>query len=300
MSTFKIIKNGKGRILLNREELIRELENRSRSYIVRFDKALVKVFDNHLWSSFHEPLIYATHGGKRIRPLILMLSAEAVGVPSTKTDLASVAVELLHTESIIHDDIIDEQIKRRNRDSFHKRYGNNTSILTADFVFGIILEIASRYNDPRVAKELSLAATKMCEGEQRELSMNSREVPWVEYLTVISEKTAALFQTSSKLGAIIGGGNEEEIDALAGFGVNLGIAYQIHDDILDWETDNKFSNDMKIRHNSEDNKYVTLTKLKEMANVYAENAKNSLNVIKDSEQKEFLHDLADFTIRRDY
>ena len=285
---------------LNREELIKELEIRSESYILRFDKALVKVFDNHQWSSFHEPLLYATHGGKRIRPLILMLAAEAVGVPSTKTDLASVAVELLHTESIIHDDIIDEQIKRRDRDSFHKRYGNNTSILTADFVFGIILEIASRYNDPRVAKELSLAAIKMCEGEQRELSMNSREVPWVEYLTVSSEKTAALFLTSSKLGAIIGGGNEEEIDGLAGFGVNLGIAYQIHDDILDWETDRKFSNDMDIDNEIQENEYVTLTKLKEMANVYAENAKNSLDVIKDSEQKEFLHDLADFTIRRDY
>ena len=290
----------RGDVLLNREELIKELEIRSESYIVRFDKALIKVFDNHQWSSFHEPLLYATHGGKRIRPLILMLAAEAVGVPSTKTDLSSVAVELLHTESIIHDDIIDEQIKRRDRDSFHKRYGNNTSILTADFVFGIILEIASRYNDPRVAKELSLAAIKMCEGEQRELSMNSREVPWVEYLTVISEKTAALFQTSSKLGAIIGGGNEEEIDGLAGFGVNLGIAYQIHDDILDWETDRKFSNDMNIDNEIQENEYVTLTKLKEMANVYAENAKNSLDVIKDSEQKEFLHDLADFTIRRDY
>ena len=290
----------KGDVLLNREELIRELEIRSESYIVRFDKALIKVFDNHQRSSFHEPLLYATHGGKRIRPLILMLAAEAVGVPSTKTDLSSVAVELLHTESIIHDDIIDEQIKRRDRDSFHKRYGNNTSILTADFVFGIILEIASRYNDPRVAKELSLAAIKMCEGEQRELSMNSREVPWVEYLTVISEKTAALFQTSSKLGAIIGGGNEEEIDGLAGFGVNLGIAYQIHDDILDWETDRKFSNDMNGDNEIRENEYVTLTKLKEMANVYAENAKNGLDVIKDSEQKEFLHDLADFTIRRDY
>ena len=289
-----------GDVSLNREELIKELEIRSESYILRFDKALIKVFDNHQWSSFHEPLLYATHGGKRIRPLILMLAAEAVGVPSTKTDLASVAVELLHTESIIHDDIIDEQIKRRDRDSFHKRYGNNTSILTADFVFGIILEIASRYNDPRVAKELSLAAIKMCEGEQRELSMNSREVPWVEYLTVISEKTAALFQTSSKLGAIIGGGNEEEIDGLAGFGVNLGIAYQIHDDILDWETDRKFSNDMNVDNEIQENEYVTLTKLKEMANVYAENAKNSLDVIKDSEQKEFLHDLADFTIRRDY
>ena len=290
----------RGDVLLNKEELIKELETRSKSYIMRFDKALIKVFDNHLWSSFHEPLLYATHGGKRIRPLILMLSAEAVGVPSTKTDLASVAVELLHTESIIHDDIIDEQIKRRDRDSFHKRYGNNTSILTADFVFGIILEIASRYNDPRVAKELSLAAIKMCEGEQRELNMNARKVPWVEYLTVISEKTAALFQTSSKLGAIIGGGNEEEIDALAGFGVNLGIAYQIHDDILDWETDRKFSNEMKISNDNEDNQYVTLIKLKEMANVYSENAKNSLDVIRDSEQKEFLHDLADFTIRRDY
>ena len=287
-------------MLLNKEELIRELEIRSEAYIMRFDKALIKVFDNHLWSSFHEPLLYATHGGKRIRPLILMLSAEAVGVPSTKTDLASVAVELLHTESIIHDDIIDEQIKRRDRDSFHKRYGNNTSILSADFVFGIILEIASRYNDPRVAKELSLAAIKMCEGEQRELNMNARKVPWVEYLTVISEKTAVLFQTSSKLGAIIGGGNEEEIDGLAGFGVNLGIAYQIHDDILDWETDRKFSNEMKISDDDEENEYVTLMKLKEMANVYAENAKNSLDVIRDSEQRKFLHDLADFTIRRDY
>ena len=91
----------RGDVLLNKEELIKELETRSKSYIMRFDKALIKVFDNHLWSSFHEPLLYATHGGKRIRPLILMLSAEAVGVPSTKTDLASVAVELLHTESII-------------------------------------------------------------------------------------------------------------------------------------------------------------------------------------------------------
>jgi len=290
----------RGDVLLNREKLIKKFEIRSKSYIIKFDKAMIKVFDDHLWSSFHEPLLYATHGGKRIRPLILMLSAEAVGVPSTKTDLASVAVELLHTESIIHDDIIDEQIKRRDRDSFHKRYGNNTSILTADFVFGIILEIASRYNDSRVAKELSSASIKMCEGEQRELNMNVRKVPWVEYLAVISEKTAALFQTSSKLGAIIGGGNEEEIDALAGFGVNLGIAYQIHDDILDWEMDRKFSNEMKISNNNEENQYVTLTKLKEMANVYSENAKNSLDVIKESEQKEFLRDLADFTIRRDY
>lgn len=283
---------------MNKEKLIQELEIRSKSYITRFDKALEKVFDNHSWSSFHEPLLYATHGGKRIRPLLLMLSAEAVGVPGGKTNLAAVAVELLHTESIIHDDIIDEQIKRRDRDSFHERYGNNTSILTADFVFGIILEIASRYNDSRIPKELSLAAIRMCEGEQREMSVNSKKVTWVEYLTIISEKTAALFQTSSKLGAIIGGGNEEEIDGLAGFGLNLGIAYQIHDDILDWGKDLKFSNNTDVIEKNE--KFVSLTKLREMANVYTENAKNHLIIIKDSEQKDFLTDLADFTIRRDY
>ena len=228
-----------------------------------------------------------------------MLSAESVGVPAGKTDLASVAVELLHTESIIHDDIIDEQIKRRDRDSFHKRYGNNTSILTADFVFGIILEIASRYNDPRIAKELSLAAIRMCEGEQRELGVNLRKVSWVEYLTIISEKTAALFQTSAKLGAIIGGGNEEEIDNLAGFGLNLGIAYQIHDDILDWNEDDKFTNNIET-DDLNDEKHVNLKKLREMANVYAENAKKHLTSIKDCEQKEFLNYLADFTIRRDF
>lgn len=283
---------------MNKEKLIRDLEIRSKNYITQFNKSLEKVFDNHSWSSFHEPLLYATHGGKRIRPLLLMLSAEAVGVPGGKTNLAAVAVELLHTESIIHDDIIDEQIKRRDRDSFHERYGNNTSMLTADFVFGIILEIASRYNDSRIPKELSLAAIRMCEGEQREMSVSSKKVQWVEYLTIISEKTAALFQTSCKLGAIIGGGNEEEIDSLAGFGLNLGIAYQIHDDILDWEKDLKFSDNTDVVGKNE--KFVSLTKLREMANVYTGNAKNHLITIKDSEQKDFLTDLADFTIRRDY
>ena len=112
-------------------------------------------------------------------------------------------------------------------------------------------------------------------------------------------KTAALFQTSAKLGAIIGGGNEEEIDNLAGFGLNLGIAYQIHDDILDWNEDDNFTNNIET-DDLNDEKHVNLKKLREMANVYAENAKKHLTSIKDCEQKEFLNYLADFTIRRDF
>ena len=284
--------------ILNRDELSRALELRSKDYKERLDDKWEKVLESHKWSSFYEQLRYATKDGKRIRPLILMLAGESVGIPGGKTDLAAVAVELLHTESIIHDDIIDNQIQRRNKDSFHLRYGNDTALLTADFVFGIILEIASRYNDPRIAKELSLAALKMCEGQQKELNINSRRIQWIEYLTVISQKTAALFQTSSKLGAIIGGGNESEINALANYGLNLGIAYQIHDDILDWEQDDKFlesTQDKRIQEN-----IVSLKKLREHSTLYAENAKRQLDKIKESDYKEFLYYLADFTVKRDY
>ena len=284
--------------ILNRDELSRALELRSKDYKERLDDKWEKVLESHKWSSFYEPLRYATKDGKRIRPLILMLAGESVGIPGGKTDLAAVAVELLHTESIIHDDIIDNQIQRRNKDSFHLRYGNDTALLTADFVFGIILEIASRYNDPRIAKELSLAALKMCEGQQKELNVNSRRIQWIEYLTVISQKTASLFQTSSKLGAIIGGGNESEINALANYGLNLGIAYQIHDDILDWGEDDKFlelTQDRNIQEN-----IVSLKKLREHSTLYAENAKRQLDKIKESDYKEFLYYLADFTVKRDY
>ena len=284
--------------ILNRDELSRALELRSRDYKERLDDKWEKVLESHKWSSFYEPLRYATKDGKRIRPLILMLAGESVGIPGGKTDLAAVAVELLHTESIIHDDIIDNQIQRRNKDSFHLRYGNDTALLTADFVFGIILEIASRYNDPRIAKELSLAALRMCEGQQKELNVNSRRIQWIEYLTVISQKTASLFQTSSKLGAIIGGGNESEINALANYGLNLGIAYQIHDDILDWGEDDKFlelTQDRNIQEN-----IVSLKKLREHSTLYAENAKRQLDKIKESDYKEFLYYLADFTVKREY
>ena len=284
--------------ILNRDELSRALELRSKDYKERLDDKWEKVLESHKWSSFYEPLRYATKDGKRIRPLILMLAGESVGIPGGKTDLAAVAVELLHTESIIHDDIIDNQIQRRNKDSFHLRYGNDTALLTADFVFGIILEIASRYNDPRIAKELSLAALRMCEGQQKELNSNSRKIQWIEYLTVVSQKTAALFQTSSKIGAIIGGGNESEINALANYGLNLGIAYQIHDDILDWGDDDKFlelTQDRNIQEN-----IVSLKKLREHSTLYAENAKRQLDKIKESDYKEFLYYLADFTVKRDY
>jgi octaprenyl-diphosphate synthase len=119
-------------------------------YLSKINDALKRELELYSWSEFYAPLKYACDGGKRIRPLILVLSAESakVGkVNSSKlgedTFMAATAIELLHTESVIHDDIIDEENLRRGKPSFHVKYGYNSSILTADFVLGIILNIGS-------------------------------------------------------------------------------------------------------------------------------------------------------------
>ncbi len=114
-------------------------------HLAKNDDALKRVVDLYSWSEFHAPLRYACEGGKRIRPLILVLSAECMKSKRVEPDahLAATAIELLHTESIIHDDIIDEEKQRRGKPSFHVKYGYNSSILTADFVLGVILNISS-------------------------------------------------------------------------------------------------------------------------------------------------------------
>ncbi|MGI0030954.1 MAG: polyprenyl synthetase family protein, partial [Nitrososphaeraceae archaeon] len=128
----------------------------------RIDEYLARELDLYSWSEFYAPLRYASDGGKRIRPLILVLSAETILANKNPTTditedmfLASCAIELLHTESVIHDDIIDKEDYRRGKPSFHVKYGYNSSILTGDFVLGIILNICTKLNNARVSAELS-------------------------------------------------------------------------------------------------------------------------------------------------
>ena len=140
---------------------------------------------------------------------------------------AASAIELLHTESVIHDDIIDEQNNRRGKPSFHVKYGYNSSILTADFVLGIILNLGSKINNSRVSGELSNVALKMSEGEMIEIKLSKQsEIDVDDYIKVLEYKTASLFEASAKIGAILGDGCEDEIHALASFGNLLGIAYK--------------------------------------------------------------------------
>ena len=271
-------------------------------YLSEIDKALIRELDLYSWSEFYAPLRYACDGGKRIRPLILLLSAESIksrrqiqqSIPeSDDAFTAASAIELLHTESVIHDDIIDKESVRRGKPSFYVKYGYNNSILTADFVLGIILNIGSRLHNPCVSVELSKAALKMSEGEIMEIKLSkSSKINEDDYIKVLEHKTASLFEASAKIGAILSGGVEDQIHAMAMFGSLLGIAYQIHDDLMDWNNEDRLFN-LLVRKNGHSREFVD--RMEDLYFSYSAKAKNELRKVPDGTSKRHLERLTDLT-----
>lgn len=270
------------------------------SYLSKINEYLARELDLYSWSEFYTPLRYASEGGKRIRPLILVLSAETI-LANTHSNiditedmfLASCAIELLHTQSVIHDDIIDKEDYRRGKPSFHIKYGYNSSILTADFVLGIILSICTKINNAKVSAELSTAAIKMSEGEMMEIKLTKD--PYLkedDYIKVVEHKTASLFEAASKIGSLLGGGTDEEICAMGSFGHLLGIAYQIHDDIMDWNNEDRLFN-ILVRNNKQSAEFID--RMEQLFISYSSKAKNELKKINDSVSKKHLEHLTDLT-----
>ena len=263
------------------------------TYIKKINTVLDSELELYAESEFKEPLKYALDGGKRIRPIILLLASECVGQIDDNTLAAACAIEFLHTESVIHDDIIDNETLRRQKDPFHIKYGYNTSVLTGDFVLGLILNIASRINNPRVTKNLATTAMMMSEGEVLEGRLEtSEDVTFDDYLKVIEYKTATAFETASRLGAIISGGSDEEIESLADYGKNIGIAYQIRDDLLDWQNEDKLFN-LLIKKSSDPRDIFN--DMEELFKKYSDRAIFSIRKIKDSQAKDNLENLVRFT-----
>jgi len=263
------------------------------SHIKKINDVLDLELELYTESEFKEPLKYALDGGKRIRPIILLLASECVGKIDDNTFAAACAIEFLHTESVIHDDIIDNETLRRQKDPFHIKYGYNTSVLTGDFVLGLILNIASRINNPRVTKNLATTAMMMSEGEVIESRLEtSEDVTFDDYLKVIEYKTATAFETASRLGAIISGGTDDDIESLADYGKNIGIAYQIRDDLLDWQNEDKLFN--LLIKKSLDPRDV-FNDMEELLKKYTDRAVFSIRKIKDSQAKNNLENLVRFT-----
>ena len=291
-----LITNNEGfwSIILDRKNIeINPLLETYGEYIKKIDQALDKELALYSESEFIEPLKYSLEGGKRIRPIILSLAAESIGKIDDNVLSASCAVEFLHMESIIHDDIIDKETMRRQKDPFHVKYGYNTSVLTGDFVLGLILAISSRLDNARITKDLATTAMLMSEGEMIEGRLESSgDITFDDYLKVIEYKTATAFEVSARIGGIIANGTEEQIEALTGYGKNLGIAYQIRDDLLDWKNEEKLFN-LLIKKSVDPRD--GFNKMEELLKEYSEKAGLFLRKIPENDAKRNLEKLIKFT-----
>lgn len=188
--------------------------------------------------SLYEPVKYVLDGGgKRIRPILLILSCQAVGGNPEMVYDAAIAVELLHNFTLVHDDIMDRDDTRRGRPTVHKKWDIDTALLAGDGLVALAYRALLRTHSQRIAE---VAATftdglvELCEGQALDREFESRaNVRPDEYLQMIEKKTASLLSVSTKMGAILGNGDAEEVQALREFGLNLGRAFQIQDDLLD-------------------------------------------------------------------
>lgn len=189
-------------------------------------------------SSLYGPCEYIMQsGGKRLRPLLVLLSARAAGGQFKQAFNAAAAVELLHNFTLVHDDIMDNADKRRGRLTTHKKYDLSTAILTGDNLLAVAyltLLKDCRENDKSVLSAFTQGVIEVCEGQSLDKDFEIRKkVSLEEYLEMINKKTAALLEVCCSVGAQIGRGSKEKVRALSSYGRNLGIAFQIQDDLLD-------------------------------------------------------------------
>ena len=179
-------------------------------------------------------------GGKRIRPALLLLPCRLCGYRGERAILLAAVVEFIHTATLLHDDIIDEATVRRGRRSVNSRWGNDITVLLGDFLYTKSMSMALSQDNLRILRLLSDVTLRMIEGELLEIERNGDlDVSADDHLDIIRRKTAALFSACLRIGGMLGEVGEERERALASYGLNLGICFQMVDDLLDFTADEK-------------------------------------------------------------
>jgi octaprenyl-diphosphate synthase len=182
---------------------------------------------------------YIIHsGGKRLRPALLLLSAGAFGPHAPHRHELAAVVEFIHTATLLHDDVVDASHLRRGNPTANAAFGNPASVLVGDFIYTRAFQMMVRVNDMRVMEVLADATNVVAEGEVLQLmNCHDADVDEARYLRVIRYKTAKLFEASARLGAIVANATPEDETAMAEYGMRLGTAFQIIDDVLDYSGD---------------------------------------------------------------
>jgi octaprenyl-diphosphate synthase len=177
-------------------------------------------------------------GGKRLRPLLMVLSARLCGYDGNYEKTFSTIFEYLHAATLLHDDLVDEATLRRGKPVANSIWGNAIAVLVGDFLLARSLSIAAETKRPDVIKVVAEITENMSQGEIHQLMKKGCiDLTEKEYMEIIRRKTAVLFQGTCRVGALISGVSKEKEDALAGYGFNLGIAFQMVDDLLDYSQD---------------------------------------------------------------
>ncbi len=179
-------------------------------------------------------------GGKRFRPLLVLLSARLCGHSGLRAIPLASSIEFIHTATLLHDDVVDRAFLRRGLASANSVYGDGASVLVGDFLFTKAFSMIVQEGNLRILEVVSDTTTRMAEGEVLQLTrMGNPETTEEDYRYVVINKTAVLISAACQIGGILGGAPEEKERALAGFGLNLGIAFQLMDDTLDYISEEK-------------------------------------------------------------
>jgi octaprenyl-diphosphate synthase len=177
-------------------------------------------------------------GGKRMRPMLTLACANLLGYPGTRHHKLAAAVEFIHTATLLHDDVVDGSGMRRGRRTANLIWGNPASVLVGDFLFSRAFELMVEDGSLRVLKILSHASAVIAEGEVEQLTAQRRiETDEEQYLTIIGAKTAALFAAACRVAPVVAEASEDSEIALESYGKNLGIAFQLTDDVIDYASD---------------------------------------------------------------
>lgn len=230
------------------------MQNISFSYIEDELKKVEEQFETNL--ATETPLIHKvakyviSSGGKRIRPILLIVSSKICGYEGRDNILLAAVIEFIHTATLLHDDVVDNAPLRRGKSSANIVFGNEASVLVGDYLFAKSFKILSAFNNTDIIKAYSNAATLMAEGEVKELAKTADiRTSEKDYIDIIIKKTAVLFACASQAGAIIAGKDANYIKNLYDYGLNIGIAFQLMDDALDYISNEEFGkfigNDLK-------------------------------------------------------
>ncbi|QBB72562.1 octaprenyl-diphosphate synthase [Pseudolysobacter antarcticus] len=280
-------------------------------------------------------------GGKRLRPMLVLLAAQAALYAGDEHIQLAAVVEFIHTATLLHDDVVDESDLRRGRKTANAVWGNAASVLVGDFLYSRAFQLMVELERMRVMKILADTTNAIAEGEVLQLlHINNPDTDEAAYLQVIERKTAVLFSAATRLGAVLGGLPREQEEALALYGMHLGFAFQIADDVLDYVSDSdtlgkNIGDDLaegkptlpliyaiqrsKPEHAASMRRAIETGGLDSLENIvaaihesgalelsrakalgYAESAKTALRVLPESAARDALLALADYAVNRGY